>query len=201
MEKTLDKPFIPRCPKCFLIPSLSLITENNEHKIEYECENQHKGILSFDKFIKECLKFNLENIACLTCKKNRVENMNLNYFYCFQCKNYLCNKCVNVHDEKLKEKHFHIIPIEKVDGFCSHHYNSFSQYCSNHKRNLCGFCDNEEHKDCKFLKMDQFSENETNELMNVIDKAMKIKIEIEDFQKQINESFEGIKRKIEEIIF
>ena len=49
--------------------------------------------------------------------------------------------------------------------------------------------------------MDKFSENEKNELMNVIDKAIKIKNEIEDFQKQINESFERIKRKIEEIIF
>ena len=49
--------------------------------------------------------------------------------------------------------------------------------------------------------MDKFSENEKNELMNVIDKAIKIKNEIEDFQKQINESFEGIKRIIEEIIF
>ena len=87
MAKTLDKPFIPRCPKCFLIPSLSLIIENNEHKIEYECENQHKGILSFDNFVKECSKFNLENITCLSCKKNRNENINLYYFYCFQCKN------------------------------------------------------------------------------------------------------------------
>ena len=88
MSKVLDKPFIQRCPQCCLIPSLSLIIENNEHKIEYECENKLKGILSFDKFKKECSKFNLENIACLTCNKNKVENKNLNYYYCFQSKNY-----------------------------------------------------------------------------------------------------------------
>jgi len=201
MAKTLDKPFIPRCPKCFLIPSLSLIIENNEHKIEYECENQHKGILSFDNFVKECSKFNLENITCLSCKKNRNENINLYYFYCFQCKNYLCNKCMNIHDEKLKEKHFHFVSIEKLDGFCAHHYNSFSQYCPNHKRNLCSLCENEEHKDCKLLKIDISPENEKNEFMNIIERAIKKKSEIEDFQKQINESFEEIKRKLDEIIF
>ena len=104
---------------------------------------------------------------------------------------------MNIHDEKLREKHFHFIPIKKIDGFCSHHYNSFYQYCSNHKRNIYGFFENEEHKDCKLLKKD----NEKNELMNAIDKAIKIKNEMQDFQKQINESFEEIKRKIEEIIF
>ena len=59
MGNTLYKPFIPRCSKCSLIPSLSLIIENNEHKIEYKCEKQNKGIISFDKYIKESSKFNL----------------------------------------------------------------------------------------------------------------------------------------------
>ena len=37
--------------------------------------------------------------------------------------------------------------------------------------------------------------------MNVINSAIKIKDEIEDFQKQINYSFEEIKRKMDKIIF
>lgn len=57
-----------------MIPSLSLVIENNKHKIEYECENRYKGILSFDKFIKECSKFIFVNIAYLTYKKIRIEN-------------------------------------------------------------------------------------------------------------------------------
>ena len=203
MTKAMDKPFIPRCPKCTLIPSLSLININDEHYIEYECENQHKEKLSFDKFIKECSKFNFDNISCLNCKNKRSsENLNLNYFYCFQCKNYLCSKCVNIHDEKLKEKHTQFVSIEKFDGICTNHCNSFSRYCSNHKRNICQFCENEEkHKDCKLLKIELFSEKETNELKNDIDKAIKIKNEVEDFQKQINESFDKIKKDMDEIIF
>ena len=203
MTKASDKPFIPRCPKCILIPSLSLINEYDEHYIEYECENQHKEKLSFDKFIKECSKFNFDNIECLKCKNKRASgNLNLNYFYCFQCKNYLCSKCVNIHDEKLNEKHIQFISIEKFDGYCINHYNSFSRYCTNHKRNICQFCENEQqHKDCKLLKIELFSEKETNELKNNIDKAIKIKNEVEDFQKTINESFDKIKRKMDEIIF
>jgi len=203
MTKAMDKPFIPRCPKCTLIPSLSLINKNDEHYIEYECENKHKEKLSFDKFIKDCSKFNFENISCLNCKKKRSsENLNLNYFYCFQCKNYLCSKCVNIHDEKLKEKHNQFVSIEKIDGICTNHCNSFSRYCSSHKRNICQFCENEEqHKDCKLLKIELFSEKETNELKNDIDKAIKIKNEVEDFQKQINESFDKIKKNMDEIIF
>lgn len=52
-KKLLDKSFIPRCYQCSLIPSLSLVIENNNHKIEYEYDNRYKGALSFDKFIKE----------------------------------------------------------------------------------------------------------------------------------------------------
>ena len=48
MEKPVETSFIPRCPNCFLIPSLSLINENDEPKIKYECENHHQEILSFD---------------------------------------------------------------------------------------------------------------------------------------------------------
>ena len=33
----LNEQFIPRCPKCLLIPSIKLIYENNESKIKYEC--------------------------------------------------------------------------------------------------------------------------------------------------------------------
>ena len=99
-----DKLFIPRCPKCTSIPFLSLKTENNEHYIEYECENLHKETLPFDKFEKESSKFNYENIECLKCKNKRSsQNLDLKYFYCFQCKKYLCSKCLNTHDEKLKE--------------------------------------------------------------------------------------------------
>ena len=202
MAKTLNKPFIPRCPKCTLIPSLSLININNEHYIEYECENQHNEILPFDEFEKECSKFNYENIECLNCQKKRTsENFNSNYFYCFQCKNYLCSKCVNIHDEKLKDNHLQFISIDKLDGYCTKHYNSFSQYCSNHKINICPFCENDQHKECKLLQIELFSEKEKNELKNDIDKAIKIKDEVEDFQRQINESFDKIKKDMDEIIF
>ena len=37
--------------------------------------------------------------------------------------------------------------------------------------------------------------------MNIIERAIKIKDEIEDFQKQINESFDKIKKDMDEIIF
>ena len=109
---------------------------------------------------------------------------------------------MNIHDGKLKEKHTQFVSIEKLDGYCTNHYNSFSRYCLNHKRNICQFCENDQqHKDCKLLKIELFSENEKNELKNDIDKAIKIKNEVEDLQKQINESFDKIKKDMDEIIF
>jgi len=157
--------------------------------------------LPFDKFEKESSKFNYENIECLKCKNKRSsQNLDLKYFYCFQCKKYLCSKCLNTHDEKLKEIH-HFVPIEKLDGYCNNHYNSFSQYCSNHKRNICLFCENDQHKDCKLLKIEFFSDKEKCELKNDIDNAVKLKNEVENFQNQINKSFDKIKKELDEIIF
>ena len=105
-----------------------------------------------------------------------------------------------MHDEKLESKHIHIISMEKLDGFCPVHFNSYSKYCSNHKKNICAFCENE-HNNCQLLNIYNFPEDEKNEIVNSINKAIKIKKEIEDFQKQINESFDKIKTKMDEIIF
>ena len=197
MQEQTQESFIPRCPKCSSIPFLSLIHENDGFKFEYECENKHKGVLSFIAFKEESSKYSLDKIECLNCKKNRKENINLNFFYCFQCKNYLCKNCLMIHDEK----HVHIVSTEKLDGFCNQHFNSYSNYCSEHKKNLCVFCIDEQHNHCRLSKIENFSENEKNAFMDEINKAIKIKKEIEEFQKQINEEFDNLKRKMDEIIF
>ena len=51
------------------------------------------------------------------------------------------------------------------------------------------------------MKMEAFSKNEKNELMNYINKAFETKKKIEDFQRQINELFEEVKKNMDEIIF
>jgi len=51
------------------------------------------------------------------------------------------------------------------------------------------------------MKMEAFSKNEKNELMNYINKAIETKKKIEDFQRQINELFEEVKKNMDEIIF
>ena len=48
--------FIPRCPKCLLVPSIKLIYENNDCKIEYNCQNKHSDILFLLIYLKKNVK-------------------------------------------------------------------------------------------------------------------------------------------------
>ena len=99
------------------------------------------------------------------------------------------------------EKHIHMVSIEKLDGYSTQHFNSYSHYCSEHKKNLCAFCIDEQHNHCRLSKIENFTENEKNDFLNEINTSIKIKKEIEEFQKQINERFDELKRKMDEIIF
>ena len=48
---------IKRCFKCFKIPLIEINEKENEYNIKYYCENNHKGEVSIDNFLKEQKNF------------------------------------------------------------------------------------------------------------------------------------------------
>ena len=72
-----------RCPKCFLIPLISLYQEENKLKLKFICPNSHEYNEEYDSlYIKS--KKDFEKIECKIYNNKKIKN-----------KLYLCNKCNN----------------------------------------------------------------------------------------------------------
>ena len=193
----LNEQFIPRCPKCLLIPSIKLIYENNESKIKYECqnENKHSDIIPFNKFEKDCRNYSLDKIECLECKKMKNDNKDIDYFYCFQCKKTICYSCWLEHNKKKKDVKHCVNSIEFFDGTCLIHNNSYDLYCVKCKKNICSLCKEEQHKnhELKYISSFKFNEQEKEEFENQINEILKINTILDNIQKSINSAFENFK--------
>ena len=189
----IDNNFIPRCPKCILVPSIKLIYEKNDCKINYQCQNKHSDIISFNLFEKECQNFSLEKVGCLECKKQKKENKDLNYFYCFQCQQNICDLCINKH-KNFQQKHI-LYSLEKFDGTCLIHNNSYNFFCINCNMNICSICKEKEHKNHKLQLISNYilSEDIKLEIDKTIKEILEIKTKMDSVQKSINESFNKIK--------
>ena len=185
--KSQNENFIPRCPECFAIPIIKLSSNNNECLVEYECENEHKNSLPCYKYMNECHYF--KNLKCMECQKNKIENNNIEFLYCFKCKIFICNICLNSHKNKNKDCET-FISYNKFDGICKIHDNSYDYYCNKCKKNICSFC-YEQHKNHKD-QLDYLKDlNNINiikeEIFQSIDNIKNIKNIFENIQKDINE--------------
>ena len=185
--------FIPRCPKCLLVPSIKLIYENNDCKIEYNCQNKHSDIIPFNLFEKDCQNFSLEKVGCLECKKEKEKNKELNYFYCFQCQQTICGLCVHKH-KNIQQKHI-LHSLENFDGTCLIHNNSYDFFCLNCNMNICSICKEKEHKYHKLQLISSYilGEDIKLEIDLAIKEILEIKTKMNSIQKSINEAFEKIK--------
>ncbi len=77
-----------RCPNCNLICPLDLFYDNNNQYLNYSCQNNHKGKILLNHYIKNYNKYSLNNEECEICEKT-----NEKLFYCFECKKFICDTC------------------------------------------------------------------------------------------------------------
>ena len=102
---------IPRCPKCNLIPSFTLKYEEENAFIAYECENNHKDIMTLRDYLNNFEEYSRKNKKCEGSDKtgnNIINNdrfdslctihSNTFCFYCFECKKNICIFCKNEHE-------------------------------------------------------------------------------------------------------
>ena len=127
---------ILRCYECDLIPSFLLSNIKNKCSIIYNCPKKHNRKEILKDYIEKNRINSIFNKNCCEC--NKKPNLNKNDFhYCSTCKKILCNNCIQKHDEHNE------IKLNRLDGYCLKHLNTFYSYCKNCKTNLCAFCLNE----------------------------------------------------------
>ena len=127
---------ILRCYECDLIPSFLLSNIKNKCSIIYNCPKKHNRREILKDYIEKNRINSIFNKNCCEC--NKKPNLNKNDFhYCSTCKKILCNNCIQKHDEHNE------IKLNRLDGYCLKHLNTFYSYCKNCKTNLCAFCLNE----------------------------------------------------------
>ncbi len=121
-----------RCSKCQYIPLINIIKDGDEYKIKTKCRNNHNEILSIQSFLEKNQNYNLNNIKCSKC--NHFRDKFTMFFYCLNCKDFLCNV--------FKEAHSHseeTISINQLDSICTVHKGSIAGYCEE-IGNMCLEC-------------------------------------------------------------
>ena len=139
--------------------------------------------------------------------------------YCYDCKIYVCNKCLNHHSELFENKH-HLINLEKdsINVFIdvcrlNNHNNKYDYFCKTHNELCCSSCiakiKNEtygQHTDCEVCLLKDIKNEKINKLKDNVkfleelsmnlEKSIK---ELKDIYEKINENKEEIKLKIQKV--
>ena len=187
---------ILRCSECNLIPSFLLSNINNKCSIIYNCPKKHNRREILKNYIENNRINSIFNKNCSECNKTPKLNKN-DFHYCSTCKKILCNNCIQEHGEHNE------IKLNRFDGYCLKHLNTFYSYCKNCKTNLCAFCLNE-HQNHINLNLSSILLNENNikEYYSIINNfELKIK-RIEEFEKKILLSLKKYKEdSLEQINF
>ena len=171
-----------RCSKCQYIPLINIIKDGDEYKIKTKCRNNHNEILSIQSFLEKNQNYDLNNIKCSKCNYFRDEFTK--FYYCLNCKNFLCNVC--------KEEHSHseeIISINQLDSFCTVHNDTIAGFCEE-IGNMCLQCKEQFKNKYKMIYLSLISE----EKENIINKKLN---EDKNFIKNIENEIKNFERKIE----
>ena len=124
--------------------------------------------------------------------------------FCIECNIYMCNKCLNYHNEFLENHHKHNIDKniqELFTGICKeeNHKKELYYYCKTHNVLCCVACiskikgkGNGQHSDCEIC----FIEDIKNEKKNILNENIK---NLEEFSKTIDNSIKELKQILEKM--
>ena len=122
--------------------------------------------------------------------------------FCVECNIFMCNKCLNHHNEFLESHHKYNLDknlSEIFTGICKeeNHGKELYYYCKNHNILCCAVCiskikgkGNGQHSDCTIC----FIEEIKNAKKNILNENIK---NLEQFSKTINSSIEELKQILE----
>ena len=181
---------IPRCPECNLISSLELYYKEGKAIISYDCENNHKGDISLEEYMKKYNNYSPFKEKCADCNKNQNEAKG-DFFYCCKCNKFICYSCILNHSNK--EKH-NTINILRYDSLCKIHSNYFDYYCKKCKKNLCVYC-YPQHESHELINLSKFNYNEEskNKLLQEIKNVEKKIIDLDIIKEEIISKIDELK--------
>ena len=139
------------CSECILIPNILKIDYKN-FLIEYECPKHGIKQEDIKQYFESSKKFLYKN-------KNNSDNNddkkdNKIFYYCLECKNFLCENCGNSHEHERPL----FIKINDPTNEDDIHLNDYNKYCICNKQLFddqtinCKNENNQENDDSKFLK-------------------------------------------------
>ena len=185
---------VPRCPNCNLISSLKLNYKEGKPIINFSCENNHKGEISLEEYLKKYNAYSITKQDCAECKKKQNE-VKGDFSYCSQCNKFLCFTCATNHPNG--DKHS-IINFTRYDSLCKEHFNYFSSYCNKCKKNLCIYCKvNHTSHDLIDLSLFNYSEESKNKLEELIKNIEKKIKDLDVIKKDIILKIDQLKKSCE----
>ena len=190
-NKKISEEDILRCPKCYLIPFISLNHSSKQSILQFKCLNNHVIDKPLKELYFESKKYQINSIKCQNCKEENISKL----FYCIKCYGFYCENEIH----SLKEGHDILIPVSKIDSCCfekNHQNNSIIAYCKTHNKNICHFCKNEEHESHEIEELEYLKENEIEIIKNNI---KKIEENYNLFLIKVNSFISNLKQLIEEI--
>ena len=130
-----------RCPKCSLIPFITISTNDNQLFMTTKCINDHiyekKPFLEMQNL---CKSSPFSNSSCTTCKNENKENSNLSdiFYYCSNCFNFYCLDHGKTHSIN---KGHNIFLNKNFENNCFEHNGiNVVGYCAIHNKNYCVRC-------------------------------------------------------------
>ena len=180
------------CDKCFSIPKITIV---NPNKIEVEC-SICKTVLPLEiNYFKRFTNNEKDNLFTLpNCNYNR-NHISTAIEFCFKCNKYLCQECLNNHNETFEgQRHTTIKQRINHQFYCNkqgHEDNILNRFCTKCNNYLCSDCKCEHSDEYK----DNFSidENKINEIKSNLKKSKSI---IEEEERKFRNFIKKFENKI-----
>lgn len=159
--------YIYKCKKCCEIPLIQFNSENDNIIINAKCKCgiNNNDILNFKN-----------NYLNQEIQREKLSNIFNSFFYCLNCKYYICDSCKSKHEKVVKRKH-NIINLccleknQKEYKLCEEKNNLL--YCLNCQKGICIICKdnhiNQKHNITKTYSL--ISKSDIQNFSNVLEKA------------------------------
>ena len=185
----LSEENVIRCPKCYLIPFISINYSNEQIILNFKCLNNHFINKPLKELYYESKKYQINSIKCKNCEEKD------KLYYCIKCYGFYCEKEIH----SLEEGHNILIPINKIDCCCleeEHNKYNVSLFCFTHNKNICDHCEQDEHEGDK---IERFKLLKKKEIENIENNIYRLKDNLIKFTGVINSYISNLQKLIEEL--
>ena len=150
------------CSKCILIPKILEIDYYN-YSIKYECPMHKYKEENIKEYFELSQKYLYKNNQNNYSNKNNDNSQNQIFYYCLNCKSFLCRQCQKNHDE-----HREFLKINDPENKIDIHLNNYDKFCKCNKQLY-------DDKEINCTKKEENIEKDSKILPKINDKISKLK--------------------------